>query len=313
MTAGDFIPPDQEFESAPNYPTAFGVTFTPMVTGITCGVLGLLGAIYLWFTLGQPEVDKYSNLSSTVEKKEQELKSQQEIEKKLKDAKKRLAETQQQREQVLSLFAKQKDLNTLLFDLNQLIEKNNAGLLGKRQQKLNVCPPSIREQYTNLETTQSFEDTFGPLVAEAKLKSFKPVDETTTSGSTATTAVPGVVTDGSLGKELDNKLKRQTVEIVFEGNFAQTQSIFRTIERLQPFLIFKNMQVVRGRGGQTNPTLGIGIYNITPEGLPQFITNCQPDAVLTTSFQMDALIPLTEEETKKLQPTPSPGASPSPQ
>jgi type IV pilus assembly protein PilO len=316
MTAGDFIPPDQDFEVAPNYPTAFGITFTPMVTGITCGVVGLLAAIYLWMTLGQPAFDENTTLRETLAKKEKELDDQKDLDKQLKDAKARLANVEQQRQQVLSLFAEKKDLNTILFDLNQLIDKNNAGLVGKRQQKLNICPSWVRDQYTSIASTQQFEERTGPLVAEARLEKFEPVNSSAPNAGTPPSPVPGVVNDGSLGKELDNKLKRETIQVTFEGNFAQTQSIFRTIERLQPFLILKGLEVRRGRAKQAgNDNQMGGLYEIQADGLPKFLTNCQPDAILTTSFKMDALLPLTEEEAKLLQPaaTPSPGATPSPQ
>ena len=39
--SGDFIPPDADFNDGPNYPSAFGITFTPMISGICLGVLGI--------------------------------------------------------------------------------------------------------------------------------------------------------------------------------------------------------------------------------------------------------------------------------
>jgi len=59
---------DRELEELDQYPTAFGITFTPRNSGITAGVVGLLGSLYLLFnwvipaysTLQQMQIDKDS-------------------------------------------------------------------------------------------------------------------------------------------------------------------------------------------------------------------------------------------------------------
>jgi len=56
----DFIPEGQE--ENPNYPTAFGITFTPQVGGILFGVLGLLGSLYLFLNVVQPAWENYQKL-----------------------------------------------------------------------------------------------------------------------------------------------------------------------------------------------------------------------------------------------------------
>ena len=137
--------------------------------------------------------------------------------------------------------------------------------------------------------------------------------------ATATT-VPGVLTDGSLGVALNNKLKRQTFNVEIEGNFNHAQSIIRRIELLQPLLILRNMDVKYG-GEQISKTEPTVLYEFDPKNpeIPLVLkTSCQPDTVVTTSFKMDALLPLTAEEQKLIVPTPTvspgatPGASPSP-
>ncbi|MGI0495119.1 type II secretion system protein GspM [Alkalinema pantanalense CENA528] len=313
MTAsGDFIPQDPEFDSGPSYPSAFGITFTPTVTGVLLGIGGIVGAVLLWLNLVQPAWDQYNQLKEQVAQKQEQLKELQTIEKKLKDSKVRLAQVEQQRQQVLALFASEKNLDTILFDLSQLIEKNNRGVVNEKRAKLANCPVWVKEQYTSIASAQKFEEQFGPLVAEAKLRKFQPfVDPAQASNPAAKTAVAGVVNDGSLGEALNNKLKRSTISVEFEGNFNQTQNIFRTIERLQPLLIIRELNVKRGRGGQ-EPRVN-RLYEVTPgDGTIKsadqirFLTNCQPDSLVTTSFKMDALIPLTSDEAKKLAPSPSP-------
>lgn len=306
MTAsGDFIPQDPEFEVAPNYPTAFGITFTPTVSGIACGIVGVGAAIFLWITFVQPALDQYNQLKDQVEQKKAQLLEQERVEKQLKDAKARLVQVGKQREDVMALFATQNDLDTVLIDLNKLIETNNAGLLAARQAKLATCPAWVRAQYTSIASAQSFEEQNGPLVAEAKLKKFQPVDlAQATQGKPV--PVPGVINDGSYGEALNNKLKRQTINVEFEGNFNQTQSIFRAIERLQPLLIVHNLDVKLG--GNNSGTVGKRLFESGPGETIRFLTNCQPDSLVTTTFQMDALLPLTPEEMKQVAAPPNPPA-----
>ena len=306
--SGDFIPPDSDFNNGPNYPSAFGITFTPMVSGICLGVLGIGLAAFGWMTFVEPLRLETETLDAKVKQKETQLGDSQKIEADLKKAKVRLAEVQQQRQQVLSLFAQQKNMDTLLLDLNQLIKRNNNGILDGKRAKLASCPDWVKEQFTTIPDGQRFEESIGPLVADAKLRSYKPA---VSAAATATT-VPNVVTDSSLGVELNNKLKRDTVDVAFEGNFNQTQQIFRTIERLQPLLVLRDMNIAVGRQGGS-PIL----YEINSNSpIPEALRNCQPDTVLKTSFKMDALIPVSPEEAKLLIPSPtaspSPGASPSP-
>ena len=309
--SGDFIPPDSDFNDGPNYPSAFGITFTPIISGICLGVLGVALAAFGWMTFVEPLRLETEALDAKVKQKEAQLGDSQKIEADLKKAKVRLAEVERQRQKVLSLFAQEKNMDTLLLDLNQLIKRNNSGIMDAKRAKLASCPDWVKAQFTTIADGQRFEEAIGPLVADAKLTSYKPVASAVTTAAAAPT-VPKLVTDGSLGPELNNKLKRDTVDVAFEGNFNQTQQIFRTIERLQPLLLLRDMNIAVGRQGGS-PIL-YEINSTSP--IPEALRNCQPDTVLKTSFKMDALIPVSPEEAKLLVPvptaSPSPGASPSP-
>ncbi|KAM3095927.1 hypothetical protein ACKFKG_11725 [Phormidesmis sp. 146-35] len=300
MTAGgDFIPQDSDFDQGPSYPTVFGVTITPVVSGVLLATAGVIGAAALWAYVVSPAWESYQTLKADVEAKREQVNQIAAVKKQVADAKTKLTQVNQQRDQVYALFANEKTLDTLLYDLNQLIEKNNAGRVVATQSKLNNCPSWVRDQYANILTYQKFEDQAGALIAEAKLNRFEPNPK----GAE-------VITDSSLGPAINNKLKRQSVSVDFKGNFNQTQSIFRTIERLQPLLLVKNLSVQVGTGTGNKP--GTVLYETGPGGSVRFLTNCQPDAVLTTSFQMEALLPLSAADRKALAPSPvvSPVASP---
>lgn len=288
--SGDFIPQDAEFDGGPGYPTVFGLTLTPMVSGVLLGLLGLAGFGAILVYLVSPTWDNYQALDAKVKEKSEQLKQQDVIRKQIQQAKNKLAQTKQQREQVYSLFASQKSMDTLLFDLNQLIERNNSGVIAATQAKLSVCPAWVKSFYETMPRYQKFEDQVGPLVAEAKLSKFKPSEKGTE-----------IITDSSLGAPINNKLKRQRIEVEFKGNFNQTQSIFRTIERLQPLLLLRNLEVKVGDGTSNKFTQ---LYETLPDGTVRFLTNCQPDVQIATSFEMEALLPLTEADKKLLQATP---------
>ncbi len=283
MTA-DFIP-DSEFENTPNHPTAFGITFTPAISGVLLGVLGLAGAGAIASYLVMPALEANQALDTKVKEKTEQLQQQGAIRKQIQDAKDQLAQAKQKRDQVYALFANEKTLNTLLFDLNQLVERNNAGLLAARNTKLNACPVYVQRVFATPTGAQEFQDRFGQLVAEAKLKRFKPDEK----GAI-------VISDSSLGAAINNKLKRQTIDIEIRGNFNQTQSIFRTIERLQPLLLVRNLDVK-----VVDNKISEGLYEIQPDGTIRYLTNCQPDNQITTTFQMDALLPLSDADRQAVQ------------
>lgn len=298
MTAGgDFVPQDSDFDPGPNYPVIFGITLTPVISGVLLATAGLVSAGLLWNYVVSPTWEAYQSLDAKVKEKSEQLKDQASVKRQIQDAKTKLTQVNQQRDQVLALFATEKTLDTLLLDINQLIDKNNTNGTAATKAKLNSCPSWVRDQYSDLVTSQKFEDKVGPLVATAKLRKFTPDVKGTQ-----------VITDGSLGPTINNKLKQQTIDVQFQGNFNQTQSIFRTIERLQPLLLLKNLKI---EVGDKNRALAPGgLYEVAPGGVVRFLTNCQPDSRITTSFQMEALMPLTAADKKALVPTPSPTASP---
>lgn len=283
----DYIPGDPNYDVGPSYPVVFGVTLTPLVSGVLLALLGLGGAAYLLLNFVQPEWDKYQQLNAQVEQKKAQVAQQGQIRKQIEDARSSLEKAKKQRADVLTLFANESTLNTLVLDLNRQIETRNAGLARAKQEKLASCPAWVRR---NL---QEVEDQAGDLVTKAQLKKFVPDPKTS-----------GIITDGSYGPLVNGKLKRQSVSVAFEGNFNQTQSILRSIERLQPLLVFRNLQSVVGAEGKKQAEL----YESRGNSI-RFLPNCQPDSKITTTFQLEALLPLTPEESAAA----SQSAAPAPQ
>jgi Tfp pilus assembly protein PilO len=128
--ADEFMPSaeGEQLEEAPNYPTAFGITFTPKISGIALAVLGVVGCGYLVSNMVLPAYAEYQKSEQT--KKEQlELKERQKIEVlKIQQLQTQLQQTQAIRPQILALFADEKNVDTLLLDISRLFESSGAKL-----------------------------------------------------------------------------------------------------------------------------------------------------------------------------------------
>ncbi len=307
MTVSDYT--RNEYDTGAEPAKVFGLPL-PTLLGWLLGLGGLILAGFLLMNLVLPLKDQVDAVVGQVEEGERRIEQKAQIEAELKQAKADLVKVNRQKQQVMSLFAEEKNLKTILFDLNQQVEKNNGRVKAARDAKIANCPADWRREYAdpNPARWQQLEETVlkGPLVAEAKLKSFTP-----TKGGIQTITAEDVSKDTYLKQALVGQLRRQTTEIAFEGTFPQAQSIFQAIEKLKPLLIVKDLKVVRKTpltGSQSD-----GIYAVTPNGV-QFLANCQPEIVTVTSFKLDALMPLkpVEPEVTAKPVTAAPAATPKP-
>lgn len=234
----DFITEDGDFEAAaPTYPTAFGVTFTPVVSGVLIAVLGLAATLYLILNVVLPAFQKYQELRTSRDQKQGLVAQKQAVLQQNEQLRIDLAQARQQKVEVLALFANERTLDTLLLDLNRVVESGNASP--------------------------------GRNTGRARLKRFVPA---TTAGE--------IITDGSLGAAVNGKLKRQVVNVELEGTFEQTQAIIRNIERLQPLLLIKDYQSTLAQA--TSNQQGARLAGNA--------------GTITTSFQLQALIPASADE-----------------
>jgi type IV pilus assembly protein PilO len=235
----NFVDQDGELEGAsPGYPVIFGITVTPIIIAVVVGLLGLVGAGYILFHLIMPawetyqqQQEKQNDLQGQIEQRKATIKQSDKV-------KEELALSKQQKQQVLALFAQENTLDTLLLDMNRLVESGN----------LQLPANAVRSE----------------------LKKFVP-----DSGKAE------VITDGSLGIQLNGKLKRRKITVELLGTYEQTQSILRNIERLQPLMIIREYQ--SNLAPEATARLGKEIPRVGP-------------APITTSFQLQALIPLSPEE-----------------
>jgi len=259
MTAGgDFIPVDDFEVEEPSYPVLFGLRLTPTVSGILIALLGSAVAVWLLLNPVRQAWQTNQQIRTEIEQKREQLRDQAEIQAQIDQAQADLAEAEALRADVLALFADEESLDTLLIDVNARV-LGADGLAG----------------------------------TDARLERFELVpQEATTPGQD-----PELITDGSFGDALNNRLKRRVYNVEIQGSFGQTQSIIRNIERLRPLLVIQNLE--------TRPAEPSAVL-VAPDG-----TVTQTLTSLTTTFQLVALYPADEDEIPPPPPAPAdPNAAP---
>ncbi len=203
MTFSDELPEEEQLEEeGGNYPEAFGITFTPLVSGIILGVAGVIGAIYLWFQLVQPKQQEYDDLVSQRNQLQDQIEAQPDLRDRLNELEGEINQVRSQQNQVLALLSSRESLDVLLFDLEQTIERTAA----------QIGPVEVAGENS-----------------EFQLESFNPQ-----------MATPQVVEDGSFGSAVDGKIQRKTYSLEVTGTYSQTQQLLRNLEQLQPLLLVNN-------------------------------------------------------------------------
>lgn len=260
MTAGgDFIPTgDPNDVEEPNYPKLFGVSLTPTIIGILLALLGLGGAIWLWLNVVQPALQQNQQLRQDVASKQQQLQNQEETQRLIEDARARLVDAQQLQAEVLSLFATERSLDTLLLDVNERVQSANSGIQEASRR--------------------------------AALARFDLNEEAS-----------GIVTDSAYGEVVNNKLERRVYDVEVQGSFPQVVSIIRSIERLQPLLVVRNLE----------SQLDTSTQRLVLDNQGRVVPTGQPETRITTSFQLAALVPVESESSTadavgEASPSPSP-------
>jgi type IV pilus assembly protein PilO len=151
-----------------DYPSAFGITFTPMIMGVTIAVAGITLAIYGFVKYVNPAQKSYQEALTQKETLEAQLKSIKtgDLQLKLAQVESDLAAKKVLKSRVLAMFTSQDDLETLLIDLNGFIA-TNQGNLTQFQPAAEVVTVSdaslgaeIQGKVRKKEISMAFEGTF---------------------------------------------------------------------------------------------------------------------------------------------------------
>jgi type IV pilus assembly protein PilO len=112
---------ETSFLAAPVYPSVFGVTFSPTVIGGCLAVIGLGISGYLYMSYLQPQLAKNQELETKLADTQNQINQRKDNDKKIAEAERNLDRANAQKQVVTSLFASDKKLDTLLLDLNKLV------------------------------------------------------------------------------------------------------------------------------------------------------------------------------------------------
>ena len=109
------------FIAAPAYPSIFGVTFNPIVSGLCIAVAGLGISGYIYWSFLQPQLTKNQELETKLAQTQDQIQQRKDNATKIAAAEKNLDRVKAQKQVVIGLFASDKKLDTLLLDLNKLV------------------------------------------------------------------------------------------------------------------------------------------------------------------------------------------------
>lgn len=126
--ADDFASEEQLLEE--DYPSAFGITFTPAIIGVAIAVAGITLSIYGFLKYVKPAQLTYQQTITKKETLQAQLNSIKtgDLQLKLAQLQSDLAEKQVLKSRVLAMFTSEDDLETLLLDLNGFIASNQGHL-----------------------------------------------------------------------------------------------------------------------------------------------------------------------------------------
>ena len=247
VVANEWNPELEEQEEEGGGPKILGVSLKdPRFIGGAIGIVGLGIAGFLGYNQLKPAIEKSAELRAEIKAADVKIKEQKKQIKERPKAEEERRKAEKQREDVTSLFASDKTMKTLLYDINKLIDQINAGITDEDQQ--------------------------------AKMTKFQPVKPR--DGNY-------IVNDNSLGPLVNGKLKRREFKVEFEGSYSQTRKFMIAIERMQTLLVVKNL---RTRLQQTNQAIEVEWRQ------NRFVPVSQPESRLRTSFDMQALLALSEQE-----------------
>jgi type IV pilus assembly protein PilO len=111
----------QSFIAAPAYPSIFGITFSPIVSGIGIAAVGVIISGYLYMSYLQPQLAKNQELETKLSQTQDQIQQRKDNAKKIAEAEQSRDKVKAQKQIVTSLFASDKKLDTLLLDLNKLV------------------------------------------------------------------------------------------------------------------------------------------------------------------------------------------------
>ena len=170
-TSDQFEPQGGGFGDEALYPEAFGITFTPNVIGTIIGVGGLLLAAYLGWSQVRPAWNDLSQLNQQRDEKQAQLDNldSQQLVNIIAQRKAELKEAENLKQDVINLFTKEDNLETLLLDVSNFANLSNIKIksYAPEAEKAPLADDSLGTLATNQVQVQNYqlqlEGTFSQL------------------------------------------------------------------------------------------------------------------------------------------------------
>lgn len=126
--ADDFATDEQLLED--DYPSAFGITFTPTIMGVVIAVAGVTLAVYGFMKYVKPAQEELKQAQTQKQELQTQLASIKsgDLQLQLAQLQADLEEKKILKSRVLSMFTSEDDLETMLIDLNSFIAANGGDL-----------------------------------------------------------------------------------------------------------------------------------------------------------------------------------------
>ena len=199
--ADDFATDEQLIDE--DYPSAFGITFTPPIMGVAIAVAGITLAIYGYMKYVKPAQAEYQTNVTQKETLQAQLNSIKsgDLQLKLAQLQADLAEKKVLKSRVLSMFTSEDDLETLLIDLNSFIATNEGSLI-QYQPDSNISTvndaslgPGVQGKLKRKGISMTFEGTFNETKQILQdLERLQPLLMVKSIGSTVTEKPTAIIT-----------------------------------------------------------------------------------------------------------------------
>lgn len=230
MTFADDFASDELLDD--EYPSAFGITFTPTIIGVAIAVAGITLAVYGFTKYVKPAQEEYQQAVT----QKQELQTQLngiksgDLQLKLAQLQADLAEKKVLKSRVLSMYTSEDDLETMLIDLNSFIASNGGDLI-QYQPDSNISVVSdaslgagVQGKLKQKGISLNFEGTF----TETKqilqdLERLQPLLMVQSIGSTVTQKPTAIIT-GNRTEIVPNEQAELKTQIKLNAILPQSQA-----------------------------------------------------------------------------------------
>ena len=230
MTFADDFATDELLEE--EYPSAFGITFTPTIMGVAIAVAGITLAVYGFMKYVKPAQSELKQATTQKQELQAQLNSIKsgDLQLKLAQLQADLAEKKVLKSRVLSMFTSEDDLETMLIDLNSFIASNGGDLI-QYQPDSNVSVvgdaslgAGVQGKLKRKGISMTFDGTFNETKQILQdLERLQPLLMVQSIGSTVTEKPTAIIT-GNRSEIIPNEQAELKTQIKLNAILPQSQA-----------------------------------------------------------------------------------------